>query len=228
MPARASGRVQAARERALPRRRLAPAITALGYRCVLGSTHMWTIMIVAVQHDARFKERGPLSGRLFGPNGGVGVAGSSGRTFTVWTGRLADVGNELRFRRAPLADGVVGKVPVAGRGAEEARVPRRDRSRRVRRSAGRRGRGTGSPACSPKASTGRRPTPPCASTEPATSARNRVHLDLATSSRAHQAELIARLRDAGATPADVGQGEDVSWTVLADPEGAELCVLAPG
>src|SRR5262249_13721035 len=35
-----------------------------------------------------------------------------------------------------------------------------------------------------------------------------------------------RLQDLGATPADVGQG-DVSWTVLADPEGNEFCVLAP-
>jgi len=56
--------------------------------------------------------------------------------------------------------------------------------------------------------------------------KNRVHLDLATASAAHQADLVARLRDLGATPADVGQG-DVSWTVLADPEGNEFCVLAP-
>ena len=55
----------------------------------------------------------------------------------------------------------------------------------------------------------------------------RVHLDLATTSAAHQAELVARLRDLGATPADVGQG-DVPWTVLADPEGNEFCVLTPG
>ncbi|MEV0720349.1 VOC family protein [Asanoa sp. NPDC050611] len=57
-------------------------------------------------------------------------------------------------------------------------------------------------------------------------AKNRVHLDLATSSAAHQAELVARLRAIGATPADVGQGE-VPWTVLADPEGNEFCVLEP-
>jgi hypothetical protein len=56
--------------------------------------------------------------------------------------------------------------------------------------------------------------------------KNRVHLDLATTSAAHQADLVARLQDLGATPADVGQG-DVSWTVLADPEGNEFCVLAP-
>ncbi|MER7947827.1 VOC family protein [Streptomyces sp. NPDC096079] len=56
--------------------------------------------------------------------------------------------------------------------------------------------------------------------------KNRVHLDLATTSAAHQAELVARLGALGATPVDLGQG-DVPWTVLADPEGNEFCVLEP-
>ncbi|MFJ8478459.1 VOC family protein [Kitasatospora sp. NPDC094011] len=56
--------------------------------------------------------------------------------------------------------------------------------------------------------------------------KNRVHIDLATTSAAHQAELVARLKDLGATLADVGQG-DVPWTVMADPEGNEFCVLEP-
>jgi predicted enzyme related to lactoylglutathione lyase len=56
--------------------------------------------------------------------------------------------------------------------------------------------------------------------------KNRVHLDLATASVAHQAEWVSRLRGLGATPADVGQG-DVPWVVLADPEGNEFCVLEP-
>lgn len=56
--------------------------------------------------------------------------------------------------------------------------------------------------------------------------KNRVHLDLATTSRTHQTELVERLRGLGATPADVGQG-DVPWTVMADPEGNEFCVLEP-
>ncbi|MGW6414118.1 VOC family protein [Streptomyces sp. NPDC055055] len=56
--------------------------------------------------------------------------------------------------------------------------------------------------------------------------KNRVHLDLATTSHAHQKELVARLIDLGATLADVGQG-DVPWTVMADPEGNEFCVLEP-
>jgi predicted enzyme related to lactoylglutathione lyase len=62
-----------------------------------------------------------------------------------------------------------------------------------------------------------------ASTEPKT-VKNRVHVDLATTSAAHQAELVARLKDLGATTVDIGQG-DVSWTVMADPEGNEFCVL---
>jgi hypothetical protein len=56
--------------------------------------------------------------------------------------------------------------------------------------------------------------------------KDRVHLDLASRSAEHQAELVARLRDLGATPVDIGQG-DVPWVVLADPEGNELCVLEP-
>jgi hypothetical protein len=58
------------------------------------------------------------------------------------------------------------------------------------------------------------------------SAKNRVHLDLATQSAAHQAAEVDRLLSLGAVPADVGQG-DVPWTVLADPEGNEFCVLDP-
>jgi predicted enzyme related to lactoylglutathione lyase len=56
--------------------------------------------------------------------------------------------------------------------------------------------------------------------------KNRVHLDLATTSAEHQRELVARLRELGATPADIGQGDE-PWAVLADPEGNEFCVLEP-
>ena len=56
--------------------------------------------------------------------------------------------------------------------------------------------------------------------------RNRVHLDLASSSAEHQAELVRRLTEAGGKPADIGQ-RDVPWVVMADPEGNELCVLEP-
>jgi predicted enzyme related to lactoylglutathione lyase len=56
--------------------------------------------------------------------------------------------------------------------------------------------------------------------------RYRAHLDLATTSAAHQAELVARLIELGAKRADIGQG-DVPWTVMADPEGNLFCVLEP-
>ncbi|WP_236246142.1 VOC family protein [Streptomyces sp. CC210A] len=56
--------------------------------------------------------------------------------------------------------------------------------------------------------------------------KNRVHIDLASTSTAHQEQLVARLKALGATLADVGQ-VDVPWTVMADPEGNEFCVLEP-
>lgn len=54
----------------------------------------------------------------------------------------------------------------------------------------------------------------------------RAHLDLDTTSLAHQTELVARLLKLGATPADIVQGE-MPWMVLADPEGNLFCVLEP-
>ena len=56
--------------------------------------------------------------------------------------------------------------------------------------------------------------------------QNRVHLDLATESAAHQAAQVDRVLGLGAVRADIGQGS-VSWTVLADPEGSEFCLLSP-
>ena len=56
--------------------------------------------------------------------------------------------------------------------------------------------------------------------------KNRVHIDLASTSAAHQAAEVDRLLGLGATRADIGQGE-VPWVVLADPEGNEFCVLDP-
>src|SRR5215831_7282256 len=56
--------------------------------------------------------------------------------------------------------------------------------------------------------------------------KNRVHLDLATESARHQRAEVRRLIALGARPADIGQ-RDVPWTVLADPEGNEFCVLDP-
>jgi hypothetical protein len=51
--------------------------------------------------------------------------------------------------------------------------------------------------------------------------KNRLHLDFRPDDRDAEVE---RLLGLGATRADVGQGEQ-SWTVLADPEGNEFCVL---
>jgi predicted enzyme related to lactoylglutathione lyase len=54
--------------------------------------------------------------------------------------------------------------------------------------------------------------------------KNRLHLDFRPDDRDAEVE---RLLSLGATPADVGQGEQASWVTLADPEGNEFCVLSP-
>jgi predicted enzyme related to lactoylglutathione lyase len=56
--------------------------------------------------------------------------------------------------------------------------------------------------------------------------KNRVHLDVASRSAEHQAELVSRLEGLGARRVDIGQGPDVSWVVMADPDGNELCVVS--
>ena len=53
--------------------------------------------------------------------------------------------------------------------------------------------------------------------------KNRLHLDIVPGDQAAEVE---RLVDMGARHVDVGQ-HDVSWTVLADPEGNVFCVLRP-
>jgi predicted enzyme related to lactoylglutathione lyase len=56
--------------------------------------------------------------------------------------------------------------------------------------------------------------------------KNRVHLDLTTSAADRDAE-IERLLALGARRVDIGQTGEESWTVLADPEGNEFCVVRP-
>jgi catechol-2,3-dioxygenase len=56
--------------------------------------------------------------------------------------------------------------------------------------------------------------------------KNRVHLDVRPPADGDAAVEVERLLSAGAGRADVGQG-DSPWTVLADPEGNEFCVLRP-
>ena len=53
--------------------------------------------------------------------------------------------------------------------------------------------------------------------------KNRLHLDLRPDD---QDAEVARLLALGASHVDIGQGE-VSWIVLADPDGNEFCVLRP-
>jgi predicted enzyme related to lactoylglutathione lyase len=53
--------------------------------------------------------------------------------------------------------------------------------------------------------------------------KNRLHVDLRPDDREAEVE---RLVDMGARHVDIGQGDDVTWVVLADPEGNEFCVLA--
>jgi predicted enzyme related to lactoylglutathione lyase len=62
-------------------------------------------------------------------------------------------------------------------------------------------------------------------TDPKT-VKNRVHLDL-TSSAQDRDQEIERLLALGARRADIGQTGAESWTVLADPEGNEFCVIRP-
>ena len=53
--------------------------------------------------------------------------------------------------------------------------------------------------------------------------KNRLHLDLRPNDRTQQQE-VERLIGLGARRVDIGQGPNVSWVVLADPEGNEFCV----
>lgn len=58
--------------------------------------------------------------------------------------------------------------------------------------------------------------------------RNRIHLDLTTTSIDDQRESVSRLVERGAHHIDVGQSSDEPHVVLADPEGNEFCVIEPG
>jgi predicted enzyme related to lactoylglutathione lyase len=52
--------------------------------------------------------------------------------------------------------------------------------------------------------------------------KNRLHLDLRPDD---QAAEVRRLEGLGARRVDIGQGDDVTWVVMADPDGNEFCVL---
>ena len=55
--------------------------------------------------------------------------------------------------------------------------------------------------------------------------KNRVHLDVRAAGSS-TADELERLLGLGARRVDIGQGAEVSWVVLADPEGNEFCLLA--
>ncbi|MEO6712308.1 MAG: VOC family protein [Mycobacteriales bacterium] len=56
--------------------------------------------------------------------------------------------------------------------------------------------------------------------------KRRLHFDLAPHVHGDQQAEVDRLVSLGATRLDIGQGE-VSWVVLADPDGNEFCVMTP-
>jgi hypothetical protein len=58
--------------------------------------------------------------------------------------------------------------------------------------------------------------------------KNRIHLDLTSTSLDDQQDLVDTLIELGARHIDVGQGPDDEHVVLADPEGNELCIIEPG
>jgi predicted enzyme related to lactoylglutathione lyase len=56
--------------------------------------------------------------------------------------------------------------------------------------------------------------------------KNRLHLDLSPDPGEQEAE-IERILALGARRVEIGQTGAESWTVLADPEGNEFCVVRP-
>lgn len=56
--------------------------------------------------------------------------------------------------------------------------------------------------------------------------KNRLHIDLAPHTSDDRDAEISALVERGATLVNVGQTAKSTWTVLADPEGNEFCVLS--
>ena len=52
--------------------------------------------------------------------------------------------------------------------------------------------------------------------------KNRLHLDLRPDD---QDAEVSRLEELGAKRVDIGQSPEVTWVVMADPEGNEFCIL---
>jgi hypothetical protein len=64
-----------------------------------------------------------------------------------------------------------------------------------------------------------RPGSPFLKVSEAKAIKNRLHLDLRPSD---QAAEVTRLESLGARCVDIGQGQESSWVVLADPDGNEF------
>lgn len=56
--------------------------------------------------------------------------------------------------------------------------------------------------------------------------KNRLHIDLAPHISQDRDAQLEDLLAKGASRVDVGQDDEVTWTVLADPEGNEFCLLS--
>jgi len=58
--------------------------------------------------------------------------------------------------------------------------------------------------------------------------QNQAHFDLTSTSPDDQRRTVAKALDLGARHIDIGQRPEEGHVVLADPEGNEFCVIAPG
>jgi predicted enzyme related to lactoylglutathione lyase len=65
-------------------------------------------------------------------------------------------------------------------------------------------------------------------TEQPKTEQNQMHFDLTSASLEDQQQTVARSLALGAQHIDIGQRPEEGHVVLADPEGNEFCVIAPG
>ncbi|MCW2842009.1 MAG: bleomycin resistance protein [Aeromicrobium sp.] len=57
---------------------------------------------------------------------------------------------------------------------------------------------------------------------------NQMHFDLTSTSLDDQQATVGRAIELGGRHLDIGQGPEATHVVMADPEGNEFCVIAPG
>ncbi|MGC5014360.1 VOC family protein [Streptosporangium sp. DT93] len=68
----------------------------------------------------------------------------------------------------------------------------------------------------------------CLETREQKTVPNQMHFDLTSTSLEDQSRTVARALELGARHIDIGQLPEEGHVVLADPEGNEFCVIAPG